>query len=364
MVSGQWSVVSGQFCSRPPARPFGLPTVGYLALLGSAFCFPHFSFPRCSRPPARPFGQPTVGYLPPLGSGFSSRIAVFPNVTSSSNPTEIRICPSRGWWCLNLAEIWRYRDLTILLVRRDFVARYAQSVLGPAWFILQPLLTTLVFTIVFGQIAQIPTAGVPPVLFYLCNQLGWLYFSASFSAVSGTFTANQHLFSKVYFPRLVVPLASLAGNLIPLVIQVFSFSGFWIWFYLSAETPTFQLTGWLALAPLAFVQLALLALGFGLWMSALTAKYRDLAQLSGILIQLWMYASPVIMPLSSVPEKWRWLLEVNPVTMPIELLRLGLLGEGTVSAYAAMLSVSITLAVVLSGIALFSKVEKTFVDTV
>lgn len=277
---------------------------------------------------------------------------------------ELRIAPTSGWLRLNFREIWRYRDLLVLLVRRDFFARYAQSILGPAWFVVQPLLSTLVFTVVFGQIAQIPTGGVPPMLFYLCNQLGWLYFSGSFTAVSGTFLGNQHLFSKVYFPRLVVPLASLLSNLIPVVIQVLSFLAFWCWFCFSVEAPTFQLTTWVLIAPLIFVHLALLALGFGLCMAALTAKYRDLAQLSGILIQLWMYASPVIFPLAGVPAKWRWMLEVNPVTLPLELLRLALLGSGTIDQHLVLSSCVGTLLVVVVGLALFSRVEKDFVDVI
>jgi lipopolysaccharide transport system permease protein len=278
--------------------------------------------------------------------------------------TEVRIAPSRGWWRVEWLQIWHYRDLLVLLVRRDFFARYAQSVLGPAWFVIQPVLTTLVFTVVFGQIAKIPTGGVPPMLFYLCNQLGWLYFSGSFSAVSGTFLGNQHLFSKVYFPRLVVPLANLLGNLIPVVIQGLSFLAFWCWFYFSADAPSFHFTAWALMVPVAFLHLAFLALGFGLCMAALTAKYRDLAQLSGILVQLWMYASPVIFPLGGVPLKWRWILEINPVTLPLELIRLGLLGSGTIDLRLVLLSCAGTVLVLIAGLSLFSRVEKDFVDVI
>lgn len=287
-------------------------------------------------------------------------------MTHLSENFEIRIKPSTGWWHIDWREIWRYRDLIHLLVMRDFSARYSQSVLGPVWFVLQPLLTTIIFTIVFGHIAQIPTGGTPPMLFYLCNQLGWGYFSSCFGNTSGTLLANQGLFSKVYFPRLVVPFAGLISNLIPVCIQLCSFLAFWTWLkFSSAGLPaTFHFTSWLALLPLAFVQLALLALGLGLCMSAVTAKYRDLAQLSGVMIQLWMYATPVIYPLSQVPEQWRWLAECNPVSLSIEVLRLGLLGSGVVTPGLIVGSFVGTTAAIVMGLALFSKVKKTFIDFV
>jgi lipopolysaccharide transport system permease protein len=277
---------------------------------------------------------------------------------------EVRIAAGSPWWRIDFAELWRYRDLWGLMVRRDFKARYAQSVLGPAWFILQPLLTTLVFTVVFGQIAGIPTGGVPPVLFYLCNQLGWAYFAAVFTAVSGTFTHNSHLFSKVYFPRLIVPCAAVATSFVPTVIQLASFGGFWLFFGLASEAPGFALTPWAALAPAAFLQLAVLAAGVGMCVAALTAKYRDLAQVSALLVQLWMYASPVIFPLAEVPERWRWLVAWNPVTFPVELIRLGFLGVGEISAGLAAASVGVTLAVAGAGLALFAATERDFVDYV
>ena len=278
---------------------------------------------------------------------------------------EIVIRPTRGWLRLNLAETWQYRDLLFLLVHRDFVAKYKQTILGPAWFVLQPLLTTVVFSIIFGGIAKIPTDGLPPMLFYLAGLLGWNYFAQTFQSSSSTLVANAGLFGKVYFPRLVVPLSAVISNLFAFALQLAMLLAFWIYFKLfTSAGGLFGFSAGIVWLPLVLLQIAALSLGVGLWLSALTAKYRDFTFLSGFIIQLWMYATPVIYPLSQIPEKWRWIAVLNPMTMPVEAIRIMFLGQGTVVGAYVLLSLSITVLLLLSGILVFSKVEKTFIDTV
>ena len=278
---------------------------------------------------------------------------------------ELVIKPSRGWLHLNLGDVWRYRDLLFLLVHRDFVAKYKQTVLGPAWFILQPLLTTLVFTVIFGKVAKIPTDGLPPVLFYLAGLLGWSYFAQTFQSTSGALVANADLFGKVYFPRLVVPLSAVISNLLAFALQLATFLCFWIYFkFFFGAGASFGFSGAIACFPVVVLQIAALSLGVGLWLSALTAKYRDFTHLSGFIIQIWMYATPVIYPLSQIPERWRWVVVLNPMTMPVETLKYMLLGQGVVVPSYLALSMAMTVVLLLSGVLVFNKVEKTFVDTV
>ncbi|MEI7865410.1 MAG: ABC transporter permease, partial [Chthoniobacterales bacterium] len=278
---------------------------------------------------------------------------------------EIVIKPTKGWFKLNLADVWRYRDLVTLLVNRDFVSKYKQTVLGPLWFIIQPLLTTVVFTIIFGKVAQIPTDGVPPMLFYLCGLLGWNYFAQTFQATAGTLTANAGMFGKVYFPRLVVPLATVISGLISFAIQLATFLVFWLYFKCFTEAGNTLHMGWdLLWFPLVMLQVSLLSLGVGLWLTSLTAKYRDFIFIIGFLAQIWMYATPVIYPLSRIPDSWRWVAVINPMTMPVEAIKRMFLGQGIVEpAYVAVSSV-MALVLLLSGVVVFNKVEKTFVDTV
>jgi len=278
---------------------------------------------------------------------------------------ELVIRPSRGWFNLNLSDVWRYRDLLFLLVHRDFVAKYKQTVLGPAWFILQPLLTTVVFTVIFGKVAKIPTDGLPPVLFYLAGLLGWSYFAQTFQSTSGTFVANSGLFGKVYFPRLVVPLAAVMSNLLAFALQLGTFLCFWSYYkFFTIAGGSFGFNGAIICFPLVVLQIAALSLGVGLWLSALTAKYRDFVHLSGFMIQIWMYATPVIYPLSQIPKSWRWLAVLNPMTMPVETIKYMLLGQGVVVPSYLAVSLAMTALFLVSGVLVFNKVEKTFVDTV
>lgn len=276
---------------------------------------------------------------------------------------EITLRPNTSWLQLEIKGIWHYRDLLSLLVWRDFVAKYKQTILGPLWFVIQPLMMSLVFTVIFGKVANIPTDGLPPMLFYLCGQLGWNYFAQNFNSNSATLVNNAGLFSKVYFPRLVVPLANLVSNLLTFLIQVVTFLAFFVYFK-TTHQGQFTMNWQVVFLPLLVLQSAALSLGLGLLMSALTAKYRDLVHLSGFLIQIWMYATPVIIPLSKFPEQWRWVVALNPMTSIVESFRYMLLGTGTVEPLYMACSVAFTIVALVLGLLLFGKVEKTFVDTV
>ncbi len=280
-------------------------------------------------------------------------------------PTEIIIQPTRGMRALSWRELWAYRDLLWLLVWRDFATRFKQTILGPLWHIFQPLVTTVVFTVMFSQVAELPTDGLPPTLFYLCGLLAWNYFSQTFTSTSGTFVANAALFGKVYFPRLIVPLAGAISNAFSFLIQLASF--FVVLAVYRAGHPLATCAPrWEALVflPLVLVQLAALSLGVGLWLSALTAKFRDFAVLSGFLLQLWMYVTPVILPLTRVPPHWHIYMALNPVTMPVECFRYLLLGTGWVNPTLLWVSLGATTLAFVTGMLVFQRVEKTFIDVV
>jgi lipopolysaccharide transport system permease protein len=265
---------------------------------------------------------------------------------------------------LELEEIWRYRDLLLILIWRDFSAKYKQTILGPLWFLLQPIMMTLIFTVIFAHVAKVSTDGLPPLLFYLCGQLGWNYFAGNINSNSTIFITNAGLFSKVYFPRLVVPLSALVSNLFTFCIQASAFLAFYFYFKYILQVSGFGM-GWRALfLPLLILQTAALSLGFGLLFSALTAKYRDLMHVLSMLLQIWMYGTPIILPLSEFPAKWRWIVALNPMTMIVESFRLTLLGTGTVLPRYVVCSVVCTFLVLVGGAILFGKVERTIVDTI
>ena len=275
------------------------------------------------------------------------------------------IQPTRGWRVIDWRALVHYRDLLYLMVRRDFVAKYKQTVLGPAWFIIQPLITTLMFTVVFGKIAKIPTDGIPGQVFYLCNLLAWTYFSQSLPTIATSLITNAGLFSKVYFPRLIVPLAALVSNLLAFGLQLVTFLGFYFYFkFATPEGAGIHANLTLLALPLLILHTALISLGFGLWLAALTAKYRDFTHLMHFLVQLWMYATPVILPLRLVPEKLRLVFALNPMTAVVESFRYAFFSHATVNAGYLGRSVAITLVVLISGLLVFSRVEKTFVDVV
>jgi lipopolysaccharide transport system permease protein len=278
---------------------------------------------------------------------------------------ELVIRPSRGWISLDLFEVWRYRDLLIMLVHRDFVSKYKQTILGPAWFVLQPLLMTLIFTVIFGNVAKIPTDGAPAILFYLAGLVGWGYFAQTFQATSGSLVNNAGLLGKVYFPRLVVPLSAVISNMLALALQFATFLVAWCYFkFLTEAGGTLEISASAFLFPLLVLQIAALSLGVGVWLAALTVKYRDFTFLTVFIVQIWMYATPVIYPLSQIPERWRWLAVLNPMTMPVESIKFMFLGRGTVTGPFVALSVALALLLLVSGLLVFNKIEKTFVDTV
>ena len=278
---------------------------------------------------------------------------------------EIHIEARRGWLRVDWRELWEYRDLLFVLVRRDFLAKYKQTVLGPLWFILQPLLSTLVFTVVFNKVAGIGTDGIPPVLFYLCGLLSWGYFSQNITTGSVTFTANAHLFGKVWFPRLVVPIATVVSNLVALGLQFAVFLLFFAWFAIRGE-PVHIGVQCLLIIPLLLITGAL-SLGLGLLISASTAKYRDLSHLTPILLQLWLFATPVIYPLSKLTGgdgRWAWIAWANPMAPVVEGFRFALLGKGTWEGPMLAVSAVVTVLLLLLGVVAFSQAERTVADSV
>lgn len=272
------------------------------------------------------------------------------------------IRPKSGWLDLQLADLWRYRDLVMMFVRRDFFSLYKQTILGPLWFVIQPLLTTLTFTIVFGNIAQLSTDGLPKVLFYLSGVTAWNYFSECMLKTSETFNQNSAIFGKVFFPRLAVPLSVVVSNLIKFGIQLGLFLGFY--FYFLAGDANIRPNSALLLLPVLLLMMAALGLGTGIIVSSLTTRYRDLRFLVQFGTQLLMYTTPVIFPLSKIPEQYRWIVAANPMSPIIETFRYGFLGAGTFSWELLGYSAIVTTVILALGAVLFNHVEKTFMDTV
>ena len=282
---------------------------------------------------------------------------------------EVRIRPNTSWFHIDLEGIKHYRDLLWLLVRRDFTSKYKQTILGPLWFLLSPIINSLAFTLVFGKIVGVSTDGVPPMLFFLSGQLAWTYFSTVLGVTSNSLAGNTHLFAKVYFPRIIPPLAVSISSLLALVIQLLSFLAFYTHHQLTADGAALLAMpslSWL-LFPLIVVHMGILALGVGLILSALSAKYRDVQQVQGFFINIWMYGTPVIYPLSTLAEKYPrlvWLAELNPMTAIVETTRAVFLGVGTISSSSYLTSVGITVVVFAIGLFSYQRSARTFVDTV
>lgn len=272
------------------------------------------------------------------------------------------ITSKRGWLDINVRELIRYRDLIFMFVKRNFIANYKQTVLGPAWAIIQPLMTTVVFTIVFGRIAKMPTDGVPPFLFYMCGNVAWAYFAGCLNQTATTFTANAAIMGKVYFPRLVMPISAVLNQLIMFAIQFLFLVGFLVYFSFLNHTP--YITWGLLYLPLLLLNMAMLGLGCGVIISSLTTKYRDLTMLIGFGIQLWMYATPVVYTIDMIPEKWRGLYLCNPMAITIESFRNMFFGTQTLTAFNIAVCWGFTIFITLGGILLFNRVEKTFMDTI
>jgi lipopolysaccharide transport system permease protein len=287
-----------------------------------------------------------------------------PDSVSAPDPSDwdLVIRPKTGWFDLHLADLWRYWDLVMLFVRRDFVAAYKQTILGPLWFIIQPLLTTLTFTLIFGNVAKLSTDGLPKILFYLSGVTAWGYFSECLMKTSETFNANANIFGKVYFPRLAVPLSIVISNLIKFGIQLALFLGFY--FYFLARGTAIHPTSALLLLPVLVLLMAALGLGSGIIVSSMTTRYRDLRFLVQFGTQLLMYSTPVIFPLSKLPEQYRWIMLANPMTSIIETFRYAFLGIGTFNWSHLGYTAVATSLILAAGVLLFNHVERTFMDTV
>ena len=281
----------------------------------------------------------------------------------ADNNYHIHISSSHSWMKLNLKEVWQYRDLIYLFTKRNFVVSYKQTILGPAWIFLTPLFSSIVQAFVFGGIAGIKTDGVPMMLFYLCSNAIWAFFSSCLTNNANTFTANAYVFGKVYFPRLTTPISNVLSSMIRFGIQMLLVMGFMVYFLAQgAVSPNWA--AWLMI-PVELAHLGILGMGFGIIISSMTTKYRDLTVLVDFGVQAWMYLTPIVYPLSTVTEGWmKTLLMVNPVTSAVEMLRYAILGKGTIDFGFYGLSWVITLAVALLGIMIFNKVERNFMDTV
>lgn len=262
---------------------------------------------------------------------------------------------------INFKEIWNYRDLLVLFIKRDFVTVYKQTILGPLWFFLQPLLTTITFTIIFGNVAQLSTDGAPKVVFYMAGITLWNYFSSSLSSVSSVFNTNAGIFGKVYFPRLIMPLTIVASNLMKFGVQFLLFIGFVIYFVFQNQIAP---NWFILLTPAIIVLMALIAMGIGLILSSMTTKYKDLTQLITFGVSLLMYATPVIYPSSSVPENYVWLIHLNPLVGLFDYMRFAYLGIGQFSVFSLIYPSIFAVIILFLGIVVFNKTQKTFMDTV
>lgn len=264
---------------------------------------------------------------------------------------------------LNLKEVWKYRDLILLFTKRNFVVKYKQTILGPAWIFLNPLFSSIIYAFVFGGIAGISTDGVPAILFYLCSNAVWLFFSTCVTSNARTFTENAGVFGKVYFPRLTTPISNMLSAVIQFVVQMILVGMFLVYFFVRGEVqPNWRV--WLMI-PLVLLHLGMLGMGCGIIVSSLTTKYRDLAVLVDFAVQLWMYATPIVYPMSEIEGSWMsQILMINPVTAPVELFRMAVLGQGIIMPSAMIFSICVTVVLLLGGIMIFNKVERTFMDTV
>lgn len=284
--------------------------------------------------------------------------------TQAEEDWDMVIEPRNGWLDLHLRDLWQYRDLLWMFVRRDFVAVYKQTILGPLWFFIQPLLTTLMFTGIFSGVAKLSTDGVPPLLFYLAGISPWSYFATCLIKTSTTFKDNAGLFGKVYFPRLVTPLSITISTLIQFCIQFALLGCLLAWYAWSGRITMPDTLEVMIGIPLLVLMLGSLGLGCGILVSSLTTKYRDLAFLVAFGVQLGMYATPVAYPLSAVPDKYRVWIELNPMTGIIEAFRSICLGVGTFSWGMLSYGIIFTLLVLFLGVVVFNRIEKTFMDTV
>jgi lipopolysaccharide transport system permease protein len=280
---------------------------------------------------------------------------------------DIVIQPNNNLFDLKLKDVWHYRDLLVLLVKRDFVSFYKQTILGPLWFFIQPLFTTVIYTFIFGNLAAMSTDGLPQPLFYMAGIAAWNYFADCLTKTSTVFKDNANIFGKVYFPRLIMPLSIVVSNLVRFAVQMLLFLFTMAWFYWVKGNTNFHFTYFVFLFPYTVLLMALLGLGLGMIISSMTTKYRDMAFLVTFGVQLLMYATTVIYPLSTAIEKfptYSWLIKYNPMTPIIESFRMGFLGTGTFNWESLLYTSIVTFVILFLGIFIFNKVEKNFVDTV
>ena len=282
---------------------------------------------------------------------------------NSKSPYYIHISSKQRFMNLNLKEVWKYRDLITLFTQRTFALTYKQTVLGPVWIFLNPLISSLIYAFVFGRIAGISTEGVPQILFYLCSNAIWIFFSSCVTKNASTFTANAQVFGKVYFPRLTIPVSNVLASAIQFAVQLIMVILFLLYYVLTDQVhPHWE--AWL-LIPLVLLHLGILGLGCGIVISSLTTKYRDLAILVNFGVQLWMYITPIVYPMSQLGNGvMKTILCLNPVTASVEVFRYAVLGQGEVMPAYIMLSWMVTILVVCIGILIFNRIEKTFMDTV
>ena len=269
--------------------------------------------------------------------------------------------PASGWFDVRLSDIWRYRDLIGLFIQRDFITIYKQTLLGPLWFLLQPLFSMVIFTIVFAEIAHIPTDGIPAPLFYLTGIVAWNYFASCLNKTADTLAGNATVFGKVWFPRLTLPISIVLSNVLVFLIQFLLFIG--IYLYYKWNGASFFPATRILLVPVLILQMAALGLGFGIIVSALITRFRDLVQVVTFGVQLWMFLTPVVYPATAIPDRWRWIVTINPMAPIVEIFRSIFFG-GSFPAEAWMVSLTETVLVLLLGIILFSRVEKSFLDNV
>ena len=267
-----------------------------------------------------------------------------------------------GWFEFHLDQIWKYRDLLVLFVRRDFYAGYKQTLFGPFWFVIQPVFATFAYTIIFGKVAKIPTDSIPPTVFYMTGITAWNYFSDCLTRTSSTFTSNAGIFGKVYFPRMIVPLSNVVSSLIRFVIQFLLLLSFIAFYYFKGANVHPNV--WMLLTPLLLLVMAGMGLGFGIVISSLTTKYRDLQNFMGFGVQLLMYATPVVYPLSMVPEEFKFVSLINPMTGIIETFKYAFLGGGELNFMLLGYSFVFTIVLLFIGLMLFNRIEKSFMDTV
>tara|TARA_B100000315_G_scaffold233035_1_gene245869 strand:- start:2883 stop:3740 length:858 start_codon:yes stop_codon:yes gene_type:complete len=272
------------------------------------------------------------------------------------------ISPHRGWFSINLKELWLYRDLIKLFVRRDLVSQYKQTILGPLYFVITPILATLINTLIFGTIAKLSTDGIPHFLFYMSGNLFWGYFNVCLVSAKDTFTKNVGIFSQVYFPRLSAPISEAISGLARMAIQFMVFFSFYAYFVMEG----FELRPsiWVILFPILLLQCALLGIGVGVLLSSFTTKYRDLNFVFSFFIQAWMYASPVVYPISVIPEKYHLLMSINPMVGLIESVRQILFGVSSFRVEYVLIGVAVNIILLFIGVLIFNRVEKNFLDTV